>query len=499
MGNRECGRGKGKGMGKCKDLFKRGVGRPAFRFVAVLVPVFVLIAALNFMTPYTVDDFCYMFSFADFNQRITYIGQIFASMASHYQSVNGRVIPHFLVQIFLMEGMDKAFFNIVNTLVFLALGAEIFFFANVGKERRTPARLLGIYLILFTFIPVFGQTCLWLDGAVNYLWGVSADLLVLIFFQYAFLGKAIGKNHQVVATFFVSILAFVCGSWNENTSAAVVAVMAAYLILSWILKKKTYLFMYTSFVSATAGWLIMITAPANFVRIDSQDSTFFENLPERLTQATLMFRMYAVPFFVMLFILMMLALLIQTGKVSFLKNVVFEGSLDQYLLTGVFMAASIAANYAMVMVPFYADRSALGVCVFSAASVCIFASCFKVKKNNWFTVGTGALLTAGVLALALSILPGMADFGRAGEIRQESILAAYENGAEAVEIDIIVPQSRYMSSYGLLDFRPGTEEHVNDVTRQRMGLDIIGRKKWVECKISTIEKVKNRAMELLFE
>lgn len=263
----------------------------------------------------------------------------------------------------------------------------------------------------------------------------------MIFFQYAFWGKAIGKKHQAVATVFVSILAFVCGSWNENTSAAVVAVMAAYLILSWILKKKTYLFMYTSFVSATAGWLIMITAPANFVRIDSQDSTFFENLPERLTQATLMFRMYAVPFFVMLFILMMLALLIQTGKVSFLKNIVFEGSLDQYLLTGVFMAASIAANYAMVMVPFYADRSALGVCVFSAASVCIFASCFKVKKNNWFTVVTGALLTAGVLVLAISILPGMADFGRAGKSGRSPFWQLMKMGRKQLRLISLCPRA----------------------------------------------------------
>lgn len=480
-------------------LFKREDGARAFRFAAVLLPVFILIAVLNFMTPYTVDDFCYMFSFADFHQRITNIGQIFPSMAAHYQSINGRVIPHFVVQVFLMEGMSKAVFNIVNTLVFLALGTAIFFFANIERAKRTPARLLGIYLLLFVLIPVFGQTCLWLDGAVNYLWGTTADLFVLLFFQYAFFGKAIGQKHRAVVTVLISILAFVCGSWNENTSAAVVAVMAAYLILSWILKKKTYLFMYTSFVSAAAGWLVMITAPANFVRIDSQDSTFFENLPARLTQSTLMLKMYAVPFFLLLFILMMLALLIQTGKVTFLRHIVFEGSLEKYLVTGVFMAACVAANYAMLVVPFYADRSAIGVCAFAAVSVCVFASCFKVKKNNWFTVGIGAFVTAGTLALALSILPGMADFGQAGKIRQEAILEAYENGEEAVEIDIIVAHSRYMSSYGLLDFRPGSEGHVNDVTRQRMGLDIIGRKKWVECRISTVEKVKNKAIELFFQ
>lgn len=328
-------------------LFKRENGARAFRFAAVLLPVFILIAVLNFMTPYTVDDFCYMFSFADFHQRITNIGQIFPSMAAHYQSINGRVIPHFVVQVFLMEGMSKAVFNIVNTLVFLALGAAIFFFANVERAKRTPARLLGVYLLLF--------------------------------------------------------------------------------------------------------------------------------------------------------ILMMLALLIQTGKVTFLRHIVFEGSFEKYLVTGVFMAACVAANYAMLVVPFYADRSAIGVCAFAAVSVCVFASCFKVKKNNWFTVGIGAFVTAGTLALALSILPGMADFGQAGKIRQEAILEAYENGEETVEIDIIVAHSRYMSSYGLLDFRPGSEGHVNDVTRQRMGLDIIGRKKWVECRISTVEKVKNKAIELFFQ
>lgn len=477
---------------------KRVIGSRAFKFAAVLVPVFILIAALNFMTPYTVDDFCYMFSFADFHQRITNIGQIFTSIGAHYQSINGRLIPHFIVQFFLLEGMSKAVFNIVNTLVFLALGAAIFFFANTEREKRTPSRLLGIYLILFVFIPAFGQTCLWLDGSVNYLWGVTVDVLALLFFQYAFLGKNIGQKHPAVFTVLVSMLAFASGSWNENTSAAVIAVMAAYIILSWILKKKTHAFMYTAFVSAAAGWLLMITAPANFVRINTQNATFFENLWERFTRSTMLLKMFGGPFFLLLFLLMMLALLIQTGKVSFLKHITFEGSLEKYLVTGVFMAACIAANYAMIAVPFYEDRSALGVCVFAAISVCVFASCFKVKKENWFTVGVGGVITAGTLALALSILPGMAEFGQAGKIRQERILDAYNRGAESVEIDIIVAESRYMSSCYLQDFGPGSEEHVNDVTRQRMGLDIIGSEKRIECEMSTIEKIKSKAIELFF-
>ena len=80
----------------------------------LLVAIFILI--LNRLTPYVADDYTYMYSFAD-GKKMTSIGQIFSSLWEHYMSVNGRIIPHFFVHLFVMN--SKIIFDIVNTLFFI--------------------------------------------------------------------------------------------------------------------------------------------------------------------------------------------------------------------------------------------------------------------------------------------------------------------------------------------------------------------------------------------
>ena len=83
---------------------------------ALCLGVFLLLLYCNLHTDLVADDYRYCFSFAD-GSRISAVRQIFPSMAAHRLSMNGRLIPHFLVQLFLMA--PKAVFNLVNALMFL--------------------------------------------------------------------------------------------------------------------------------------------------------------------------------------------------------------------------------------------------------------------------------------------------------------------------------------------------------------------------------------------
>ena len=67
--------------------------------------VFISAFMLTVLTPKYADDFAYSFSFAT-DQRIRSIADIFPSMAVHRVLLNGRVVPHFLVQLFLMFPMS---------------------------------------------------------------------------------------------------------------------------------------------------------------------------------------------------------------------------------------------------------------------------------------------------------------------------------------------------------------------------------------------------------
>jgi hypothetical protein len=75
--------------GKRKTMF-RGI---------VLVVLFGLMLALNWLTPLISDDYRYLYSFAD-GERITAVSQIVPSQIAHYQTINGRVITHTLCQLF---------------------------------------------------------------------------------------------------------------------------------------------------------------------------------------------------------------------------------------------------------------------------------------------------------------------------------------------------------------------------------------------------------------
>lgn len=68
----------------------------------IIVAIIILsIFLLNYYTPYYADDYNYMYSFA-LGERITNIRDIVPSMVAHYESMNGRIVLHFLAQLFLI-------------------------------------------------------------------------------------------------------------------------------------------------------------------------------------------------------------------------------------------------------------------------------------------------------------------------------------------------------------------------------------------------------------
>ena len=79
--------------------------------LALFAAVFLLLLFCNRHTALVADDFRYCFSFAD-GSRMTALSQLLPSMAAHRHSMNGRVIAHALVQLFLLP--PKPIFDAVN-------------------------------------------------------------------------------------------------------------------------------------------------------------------------------------------------------------------------------------------------------------------------------------------------------------------------------------------------------------------------------------------------
>ena len=131
--------------------------------IFVLAAVFMVLLLCNVKTPMIADDFAYSFSFAD-GQRVDSLGDIFSSMAAHRLWMNGRVIAHFLVQLFLM--LPPLVFDIINSTAF---AAALYLTASLARKKgeRDSLLLLGCFCLLWIYAPAFGQVFLWLDGALR--------------------------------------------------------------------------------------------------------------------------------------------------------------------------------------------------------------------------------------------------------------------------------------------------------------------------------------------
>ena len=220
---------------------------------------FAMMLLCNHWTDLIADDYRYCFSYAD-DTRIESVAQIFPSMAAHRQTMNGRVAPHFLVQLFLM--LPKGVFDVVNAL-FFALLVWLLHELAVGKGLPNPVLACVLFFAFWAFQPDFGQVFLWLTGSVNYLWcGVFSLVWLLPMVKSFREDQAPGKALRVLYVLF----SFPVGAYSENGTVAMVAMWLAFAAVDFfVYKRRPGLWKILALVSMLAGFAYMMSAPAETV------------------------------------------------------------------------------------------------------------------------------------------------------------------------------------------------------------------------------------------
>ena len=220
---------------------------------------FAMMFLCNHWTDLIADDYRYCFSYAD-DTRIESVAQIFPSMAAHRHSMNGRVVPHFLVQLFLM--LPKGVFDVVNAL-FFALLVWLLHELAVGKGLPNPVLACVLFFAFWAFQPDFGQVFLWLTGSVNYLWCGVFSLLWLLPMVKSFRDDK--EPGRVLRVLYV-LLSFPVGAYSENGTVALVAMWLAFALADWVwFKKRPALWKVLALISMLAGFAYMMSAPAETV------------------------------------------------------------------------------------------------------------------------------------------------------------------------------------------------------------------------------------------
>ncbi len=237
----------------------------------IIVAIIILsIFLLNYYTPYYADDYNYMYSFA-LGERITNIRDIVPSMVAHYESMNGRIVLHFLAQLFLI--FPPIVFDVINTCGFMAIILLIEFHACGSWKKINAEAIVLIFFLIWSCAPEFGQSFLWTTGASNYLWGILIILLFLVPYRYIYgrekKEKKMGVGMEAIKAAAMFSFGIASGWTNENTGIAMIAMIVLFLVNDWFSSHKVVVWKIAGFLGSIVGMILMLTSPAQQNRLSA--------------------------------------------------------------------------------------------------------------------------------------------------------------------------------------------------------------------------------------
>lgn len=228
--------------------------------VAVMLAViFAVMLVFNFLTPLAADDYLYSLNLAD-EELMEGIGDLAASLETHWRYSNGRVLAHLLIQIFLQ--LPKALFNIVNAANSALLAWLLYRFVKSGERKRDTLLFLSLAAFIWVLMPAFGQAFLWLTGSCNYSWCASLSLAFLYPYYMNYMGLPEKGRRGLPGSLGFCLLAFLAGGYSENGSLAALAAAFCLLALSVYRDRRLPRDLTAGFLAACGGFLLLMLAPS---------------------------------------------------------------------------------------------------------------------------------------------------------------------------------------------------------------------------------------------
>lgn len=233
-------------------------------YYLLLLIIGCIFLSINILTPMHSDDWFYA-HITNSSQRIKNICDLFHSQYIHYFEVNGRFIPHLILQFFI--GItNKYIFSIANTVIF-CLFLHLINIITTNNQRKFfyYTTIINITLIC-AFFPTFKYVFIWETGACNYLWSAT----LLLSFHY-FLMKEHKKSTNTLIIPLYIIYGIICGWTHEGLVIGLVAGYSYYFI---IYKKQIDRVQLYLIIGLIIGAFFLILSPAAINRLElSNDQT----------------------------------------------------------------------------------------------------------------------------------------------------------------------------------------------------------------------------------
>lgn len=221
---------------------------------------------LNDCYPLIHDDYAYCFFFDENSNiirptstKISSFKEVLLSQWNHYHFVNGRLFSHILIQTFASI-LGKQYFNIFNSIVALIFCCS---FSKLITRKYMSIFTCIAFPVLLLGLPYPGQTLYWMTGAINYFWGTTFSLALLI--HIIFYGNNAKSTYK---TFLWVIISLLSGCFNESINIPIAGSLFLYLLLN---HKKISLHNKYVIIAYCLGCAIIVFSPGTFERLNTSD------------------------------------------------------------------------------------------------------------------------------------------------------------------------------------------------------------------------------------
>lgn len=410
---------------------------------AALLAVAVFISYLNYLTPLFADDFSYSVSFAT-KEPLSSVSDLYQSQYLHYFTTNGRTVIHTLAQVLLRVG--KPVLNAVNGVAFAAFCLLICYHGLGSLEKIRARHIIAVCAALWFLTPHFGGSYLWVMGAANYLYSPLLILAFLIPYRRALRVRDSGTGRHAVLLSVCSALSGICAGWtNENTSLALIVMVASSLALHLYEKARVQPWMWAGLAGNIIGCALLFLSPAQAKRLAAAGG--FGGLAQWVARFVSISKnavRYLLPLLV-LFALALCAFFLRAGKGGRLS---LQAVLPRLGPTLVFTLGTGVAIYSMVgspEFPVWIWSSILALMLISVMNLLSAIDLTGIRRRRfWSSALAGGLVLAVAISYA-TVAPELHRVQQAYQERERQLAAA---GRADVTVELITTACRY-SSYSL--------------------------------------------------
>lgn len=416
-------------------------------FIISLSLLWIYMLFLNIKTPLIADDYVYTFIFGT-TTPVGSFTDIISSQWTYYLTWGGRVLAESLTQIFMFLG--KNVYNIANSFCYIVFILVIYFNA-VGRKIKGSILVITMILSWF-FIPMFGQTVMWITGSCNYLWCGTIILLAILPFRL-YEEKQGGILSSIWFGILMIPLFFLSGITNENTAGGMILIMLLFSFVYIKRKLKLPVFVYTGLFFSICGFLCMIFAPGNGMRADNESAV--AEVTAIVGSSPIITRLSY--FAYNLYDLMPLLIIASIILVLLYK----QKWKKELLIFGIFIVSAAASMIVMLAPPKFPPRAMFGLVSFVIIGVIYGIDKIEISKaqvKSFVFVPGCCVVFYFIMSLGYA---GMDAITVSRQYTQRVAMIEEKRDEPIITVPGITPISKHNGMYGLRDVQVDPNHWVN--------------------------------------